>query len=143
MNSLPDSVNTDKAINEFLQAWTIDSAHTKDFFAECYALIKSLPHANYEFIARPTISYSLRASIGKNTRPLFVLVDIIDDDPHSRWLSICFYADSLKDPDSIADLVPNGLFGEDAMCFDVDNADSQLNSYLLTRVNEAYTNSDL
>jgi len=143
MNNLPNSTETDQAIAAFVKTWTIDSAQTKDFFIECYQLIKDMADVSYEFIARPSITYSLRAKSSKSKRPIFVLIDIIDDEPDNRWLSICFYADSLSDPDLLGDFVPKGLFNEDAICFDVENGDTQLHSYLLARIKEAYKSASM
>ena len=45
------------------------------------------------------------------------MVDIIDDDPADRWLSVCFYDELVDDPKGLGDEVPGGLLGEDAKCF--------------------------
>ena len=58
------------------------------------------------------MSYSLRAANAKNDeRPLFVLVDVVDDEPEARWLSVCFYADMVNDPNELGDFVPSGSWG--------------------------------
>ncbi len=56
-------------------------------------------------------------------------MDIVED-IEGRWLSVCFYADTVADPDEKGNLVPKGLLGEDGYCFDVDGADLDLEEYL-------------
>ena len=91
-----------------------------------------------EFKARPGISYSLRARhAAQKKRELFVLVDVVDDEPESRWLSVCFYADMVNDPDGLGDFVPQGLLGEDAMCFNLDEDSPEMREYIAARLAEA------
>ncbi|MDO5484099.1 MAG: hypothetical protein Q4F27_04245, partial [Desulfovibrionaceae bacterium] len=91
-----------------------------------------------EFKARPGISYSVRARHEAQTeRKLFVLIDVVDDEPESRWLSVCFYADMISDPEENGDFVPQGLMGEDAACFNLDEADESMRSYIAARLAEA------
>lgn len=127
----------DESFDTLLQDWTADPNGAKKAFL---ALKDHLtrPGITFSYKARPGISYSLRARHADQTnRELFVLVDIIDDDPESRWLSICFYADLVTDPDSLADLVPRGLMGEDACCFTLDSPDPALTQYVIARLDEA------
>ncbi len=63
------------------------------------------------------------------------MVDVIEDDP--RWLSVCFYGDSISDPDEKGDFVPKGLLGEDAVCFDLEAYDEEDLGYLEGRIDEA------
>jgi hypothetical protein len=97
-------------------------------------------HVTFTFISRPGVSYSLRASmgnLGKGGRPLFVMIDIIDDDSENRWLSVCFYADMIEDPDEKGDFVPEGLLGEDGYCFDLYEHDEDMILYIEQRIDEA------
>ena len=88
--------------------------------------------------ARPGVSYSLRAANAKNDeRPLFVLVDVVDDEPEARWLSVCFYADMVNDPDELGDFVPSGLMGKDACCLNLEEDDPAMRDYILARLGEA------
>ena len=90
-------------------------------------------------MARPGVSYSLRAKHQHQTqRPLFAMVDIIDDDPDERWLSVCFFGEMISDPDELGDFVPEGLLGEDAHCFDIEEFDEDLMAYVTARLDEAY-----
>ncbi len=127
-------------LDAFLAGWTEDKNAVKPLFLSLYSLLQGLDGVELEYRGRPGVSHSLRALYpGRTDRPLFVLVDIIDDAPEARWLSICFYADLVTDPEELGDVVPGGLAGEDARCFDVD-APEGMEPFLLERLNEAYGN---
>jgi hypothetical protein len=64
-------------------------------------------------------------------------MDVIDDDPENRWLSVCFYPDMITDPEEKGVLIPLGLLGEDGYCFDLEEWDADYLQYLETRLNEA------
>jgi hypothetical protein len=66
------------------------------------------------------------------------MIDVIDDDPKARWLSVCFYGDMIQDPDEHGDFIPEGLLGADGHCFDIDEADESLLQYVRARIQEAY-----
>ena len=82
----------------FLENWTTDPNNAKDAFRPLSRIcLLTTPDVRFEFKARPGVSYSLRAANAKNDeRPLFVLVDVVDDEPEARWLSVCFYADLVR-----------------------------------------------
>ena len=63
-------------------------------------------------------------------------MDVIED-VDGRWLSVCFYADTVSDPEERGNLVPLGLLGEDGYCFDVEEPDTVLEAYVLERIDEA------
>ena len=44
---------------------------------------------------------------------LFAIIDVIDDDPQARWLSVCFYGDMITDPEGRGEVIPGGLAGAD------------------------------
>ena len=93
----------------------------------------------YTFKARPGVSYSLRVKHTlQQSRELFVIMDVIDDDPDSRWLSVCFYPDMITDPEERGNIIPLGLLGEDGYCFDYDEWDEEFLGYLETRLDEAH-----
>ena len=126
-------------LDAFLETWVEDENTMKPLFLSLYGLLQNLEGTELEYRGRPGVSHSLRAVYpGRPERPLFVLVDIIDDEPAARWLSICFYADLVTDPEELGDVVPGGLLGEDARCFDVDSPEGREN-FLLERLREAYT----
>jgi hypothetical protein len=70
-------------------------------------------------------------------KALFAIVDVIDDEPSERWLSVCFYEDMITDPDGRGELIPGGLSGQDGYCFDMYENDEELAAYLLDRLQEA------
>jgi hypothetical protein len=124
---------------ELLDKWILDDNGTKKAFLELYNLLESKEGISLSFKTRPGVSYSLRAIIeekGKDDR-ILTMVDIIDDDPENRWLSICFYADTITDPKEEGDVIPGGLLGEDGYCFDLFEEDDEVIAYLKDRINEA------
>lgn len=123
-------------IQEFIQSWEKDPNGARDIFISLKELLEELGDTTIAFKARPGVSYSMRGVKGSQKRPLFVMVDVIDDDPDERWLSVCFYGDSVTDPDEVGDLVPGGLLGEDGFCFDVETEHKE---YIRERVKEAHS----
>ena len=125
-------------LEQFLASWNEDANQVKPLFVSLYSLLKGLADVRLEYKGRPGVSHSLRALYPKRAdRPLFVLLDIIDDEPEARGLSICFYADLVTDPQGLGDVVPGGLAGEDACCFDID-APEGMERFMLDRLTEAY-----
>ena len=129
-------------IDNFIHGWVEDSFETKAIFNSLFQDLKQKENVTIEFHERPGITYSLRG-IHKNQkdRPLFVMIDVIDDDPKQRWLSICFYVDMIEDPDEQGDLIPEGLLGSDGYCFDLMEHDDALVNYVRRRIQEAYANA--
>ena len=121
----------------FIDQWTTDGAGTRDAFITFKGHLESMPDAEISFKARPGISYSLRAARPGQQRELFVMVDVIDDDPDNRWLSVCFYGEMITDPDELGDLIPGGLLGEDGHCFDLNESDDARVAYIQKRMDEA------
>ncbi len=119
----------------FIDGWTTDASGVKPLFTAMCRTLEAMPGVRVEYKGRPGVSHSLRGLV-QGERPLFVLVDVIDDDPQNRWLSVCFYADLVSDPDEKGDVVPGGLMGEDARCFDVDDPQG-VEEYMLDRLREA------
>ncbi|OBQ55774.1 hypothetical protein SP90_03210 [Halodesulfovibrio spirochaetisodalis] len=125
-----------------LEGWVESEAKTKAAFEEYKDLLLSFEGSTLSFKGRPGVSYSLRAKHANQTeRNLFVLVDIIDDDPADRWLSVCFYADMINDADEVGDWVPGGLMGEDACCFNLDEDDAEMRTYIKDRLTDAYNSA--
>jgi hypothetical protein len=125
-------------MQEFLASWTEDPLQTKDAFTEFLAFLSAQEDVECSFKARPGVSYSLRAGHpAQEKREFFVLVDVVDDDPQHRWLSVCFYNDMVTDPDELGDFVPDGLMGEDALCFNLDGEDAPMRAYIGARLAEA------
>ncbi|NDV18326.1 hypothetical protein GO013_02705 [Pseudodesulfovibrio sp. JC047] len=125
-------------LTKFLDTWTIDPNKTKTCFESFKEHLEGLDGVSLDFVARPGITYSLRAKhANQKKRTLFAMVDIIDDDPADRWLSVCFYKELVDDPDEIGDEVPEGLLGEDAKCFDLYEGDDAKVSYIKDRLSAA------
>ena len=131
-----------REINSFLEAWEGSSQQTKESFERLKKHLADKEELTFGFKARPGVSYSLRARHNsQNTRELFVIMDVIDDDPEDRWLSVCFYPDMITDPEERGNIIPLGLLGEDGYCFDYDEWDKEFLDYLETRLDEAYENA--
>lgn len=125
-------------VDALLNAWTADPLNMKPTFTAFRDFLTGLDGVELDYKARPGVSYSLRAKhCAQDKRGLFVLVDIVDDEPESRWLSVCFYADMIADPDELGDFVPGGLMGEDACCLNLDEDNDAMRDYVARRIAEA------
>lgn len=133
-------INNDKELDELLRNWKDTPQQTKKAFLQLKDHLSQKTGLTLDFNARPGVTFSLRAKhIQQHQQPLFVMIDIIDDDPTSRWLSVCFYGEMISDPDDIGDFVPEGLLGEDAHCFDIEAWDAKLLGYVTARLDEAFS----
>ena len=131
-------------MSRFLESWEIDLQKLKQTFLKVIDKLKTVEGTRLNFISRPGVSYSLRASLKnryETRQSLLALEDIIDDDPDNRWLSICFYEEMVTDPEELGNLVPKGILGEDGYCFDLYKDDPLLASYVERRIEEAYMNT--
>lgn len=141
-----DKETVEMKLSEFLRTWSTDTKNVKKAFIELKTHIVSKPNLMISFKSRPGVSHSLRASImdsDEKEEKLITLMDIIDDDPENRWLSVCFYADSINDPDEQGDLIPGGLMGKDGYCFDLFENDVTMVSYLKERIDEACEKNEI
>jgi hypothetical protein len=130
-------------MSELLQNWINDPQDIKSAFIKLKGNLSEKQNVSLDFMSRPGVSHSLRATINNQRethRPLFVMIDIIDDDSENRWLSVCFYDDMVQDPDEKRDFVPGGLLGEDGLCFDLYEHDEAMISYVGQRIDEAHAN---
>ena len=137
--------NTDEQhdMTELLDGWSDDSMNMKKAFIDLKAKFESREDVAFSFKSRPGVSYSLRVNARENKqkgRPLFALMDIVDDQSENRWLSVCFYSDLVTDPEGEGNLVPEGILGEDGYCFDLFEYDRDLMTYIEQRIDEAYEN---
>lgn len=127
-------------LNSLLAQWHDTETGTKAAFEAFRDHLQAMDGIRMQFKSRPGVSHSLRASHpAQSERELFVLVDVVDDDPDARWLSVCFYADMVTDPAELGDWVPGGLLGEDALCLNLENDDEDMRAYIIKRLTEAYT----
>ena len=133
-----EHISVEQEVERLLQGWHSDPLGGKTAFLEYYQWLAAQTGVRLEWKARPGVSYSLRAvHEAQQDRPLFALVDVVDDDAAARWLSICFYADMVTDPEERGDFVPQGLLGRDACCLNVDEDDADMRAYVLVRLDEA------
>lgn len=133
-----DHANPEIAESTFVNEWTSDPQNAKAKYLYLKGLLEQTEGVELDFKARPTVTYSLRGRhVAQTTRELFVMIDVIDDDPADRWLSVCFYADMVQDPEELGDMVPEGLLGEDAVCFDLDTDTEVDTEYVAARLKEA------
>ena len=130
----------EKALNTFIEEWQASPERNKEVFIHFKGVLEAQDGVTLDFIPRPGVTYSLRAvHADQKSRELFVMVDVIEDDP--RWLSVCFYGDMISDPQEQGDFVPEGLLGEDAVCFDIERWDDALIRYVEDRMSEACQNA--
>jgi len=131
--------NFQEDVSAFLEAWEHTSNQTKKAFVHLMQYLIAKEDLKFNFKARPGVSYSLRATHALQTsRELFTLVDVIDEDPGNRWLSVCFYDDMITDPAEKGELIPFGILEEDGYCFNVEQWDEEYLCYLEARMDEAY-----
>ncbi len=134
-----ESPQAGEDLRRFIASWNGGKNPVKDVFLRTKAVLLEFPETRLDFHCRPGVSYSLRASsVAGTSSRLFALVDVVDDDPENRWLSVCFYADAVTDPDEKGNLIPGGILGEDGHCFDVFDEDASLLPYLEARIREAH-----
>ena len=132
-----------KNLSGILDKWTRDEMNMKDAFLRLANRFSEKNQAVLSVVPRPGISYSLRARTKAEAEEgtLIAMIDIVDDDPDNRWLSVCFYGDYVTDPEEEGDLVPGGLLGEDGYCFDLYENNQNTITYLEQRIDEAYENT--
>jgi len=127
---------TQEALAQFIAEWQKSPTKAKASFLRFKKQLEDKAGVILDFIPRAGLTYSLRAvHENQKKKELFVMVDVIEDDP--RWLSVCFYGEMINDPDELGDYVPEGLLGEDAVCFDLDEENEALVGYIEARMDEA------
>ncbi|MDW7771481.1 MAG: hypothetical protein SCH71_01185 [Desulfobulbaceae bacterium] len=130
----------DSELHAFIEEWQETPEKNREVFLHFLEYLGKKEGVTLEFISRPGVTYSLRAvHDAQKKRGLFVMVDVIEDTP--RWLSICFYGEMITDPEKKGGFVPQGLLGEDAVCFDIEKWDEELNRYVEIRLDEACRNA--
>jgi hypothetical protein len=130
--------SAESEIKSFLGAWPGEEQSMRNRFALFFSELTAIDSVELSFVARPGVSYSMRPKhTQQKERNLFAMVDVIDDDPEARWLSVCFYGDMITDPEERGEVIPGGLSGEDGYCFDMFDDDEGLAHYLVDRLKEA------
>lgn len=125
-------------IESFINDWAGESQPMRDCFLRIFKELSVMNDVVLSFVARPGVSYSMRPKHQQQTeRDLFAIVDIIDDNPDDRWLSVCFYGDMIEDPEQRGEVIPGGLAGSDGYCFDLVEDDEILIAYIVDRLKEA------
>ena len=127
-------------IGLFLKEWSGSREEMKERVEFFLRHLEEMAGVALKFVARPGVSYSIRPyrlEQEKMGRTLFAMIDVIDDEPSARWLSICFYGDMITDPKDMGEVIPGGLAGEDGYCFDMFEDDEEYAMYLLERLQEA------
>ena len=129
-----------QALDTFLQNWEDTPEQNKASFMRLRQYLAAKSGVVFDFLPRPGVTYSLRVRHdNQKNRELFVIVDVIEDQP--RWLSVCFYEDTIDDAQERGNYVPEGLLGEDAICFDVEDFDEDALKYIEARMDEAHASA--
>lgn len=125
-------------IETFLADWPGTHQPLREVFRLFYQELSAMAGVTLSFTARPGVSYSLRPRRGRpDGREFFAIIDVIDDEPEARWLSVCFYQDMITDPEGRGQSIPGGLAGGDGYCFDIYDDAADLTDYLVARLGEA------
>ncbi|NLX18284.1 MAG: hypothetical protein GXY53_03250 [Desulfobulbus sp.] len=127
---------TSAAVQAFIEDWAESPDGNKQGFIRLKDLLAGLEGIEVSFHPRPGVTYSLRGAAPESGRPLFVMIDVIEDEP--RWLSVCFFGDMIQDPVQLGAEVPGGLLGEDALCFDLETCTEESVAYVAARIREAH-----
>lgn len=122
-------------LEAFIRSWPATSGCCRELFIDLKCYLQDLDNTRLEFHSRPGVTYSLRCARKNSSLPLFVMVDVIEDEP--RWLSICFYDKMVADPEKMGNYVPGGLLGEDGRCFDLVQTTTEQLVYVKERIGEA------
>jgi len=131
---------TAQELKRFIEEWTETPEKNREVFLHLKQYLGDKQGVALDFISRPGVTYSLRAKhADQKKKELFVMVDVIEDSP--KWLSVCFYGEMISDPEEKGDFVPEGLLGEDAVCFDIEEQDEALIQYIEARLEESWNNA--
>lgn len=123
-------------LQAFINDWDDDPKDVKKAFVGLSDLAATFEGVSVSFVSRPGVTSSLRLEKPGVEQPLRAMVDVIEDED-GRWLSVCFHADVISDPDGLGDLIPGGLSGKDGYCFDMSQGDDAFAAYLAARLAEA------
>ncbi len=128
-------------LQKFLNEWTVDPNNVKPLLMSLLEHTERLPEIRVRYKNRPGISHSVR--LVNSSLPgggFFALIDVVNDDPENRWLSVCFYADMVNDYAKKGDYIPGALGGADSICYSVEDP-AGFEDYLKEKINEAFVRS--
>lgn len=135
---MPKEMTVYQEIDDFVNSWQENRPAVKGCFGRLVELVRSLDGVDCTFTSRPGISYSLRPRHRlQEGRDFFMILDVIDDEPDARWLSVCFYSDLISDVEERGEVIPGGLAGSDGYCFNLFEDDKEMADYLEQRCIEA------
>jgi hypothetical protein len=135
-------IDKNSELKTFIDAWKETPEKNRGVFLQLLEFLNQKEGVTLEFVPRPDVTYSLRAAHpAQRKRGLFVIADVIEDNP--RWLSVCFYSDMITDPEEKGIFVPEGILGEDAVCFDIEERDEEYIRYIEIRVDEAWLSASV
>ncbi len=124
---------------ELWAAWPSGQERLRDLCRRLAAAAAKAAGRELESVVRPGVSHSFRGVLPEGgERPVWMLLDVILSEHEPWWLSVCFYADTIDDPEERGEVIPGGLLGEDGYCFDVVEAEAGVLEYLTRRIEEAY-----
>lgn len=127
-----------REIEEFVTGWIQGDEAMKNCFYELFSTVRDLKDVSLQFVARPGVSFSIRPKHeNQKDRDLFAIIDVIDDNPEERWLSVCFYGDMITDTEERGEVIPGGLAGSDGYCFDIESQEDTTTEYVKARILEA------
>jgi len=135
-----ESTAVEQELEAFVNGWEDDNSAVRQGFLDLYRHVRALAGVTVDFVGRPGVSFSLRPRGGRQRQgEFFAIIDVIDDDPEARWLSVCFYGEMITDPENRGEVIPGGLAGADGYCFDVAGDEVGVIDYLQERCREAWT----
>lgn len=121
------------ALNPLFEEWGTENP-MRVSFDSLRAHVEALENVELSANARPGVSWSLRVKKVGSERPFYAMVDVVDDDPSERWLSVCFYDDVTDDTEERGDWIPGGLSGQDARCFNIEEPDDEFVAYVANQL---------
>ncbi len=128
--------------DKILASWPAEQKDLSEAFMDLTLEARMLPNIKWELLVRKGVSYSFRVSTNDNSkkrqRPVFCLMDVVMSKFEPWFLSVCFYEDEITDPSGLGNCIPSGLFEETGYCFDLEENDISVVSYLKDRLAEAH-----
>jgi len=134
-------MDTSITLEKISASWPSAQSGLGRAFEELTGEAQRMSGTKFSLVSREGVSYSFRAALidppPARTRPVFFLADVIISPSEPWFLSVCFYEDEITDPKELGNPIPQGLYGETGYCFDVDDYDPGLLTYLKDRLAEA------